>query len=72
MSSRALDAGSHQGTVLTLRVKDSDVSAFASDKMNFEDFSKKVTVNQYAGTGYGLTSVNSWILNGRTATSGSR
>jgi hypothetical protein len=68
-SSKAFDTGSQQGTVLTLRVKNSDVSAFATAKLTFEDFSKKVTLNQYAGTGYGLTSVNSWILNGRTATS---
>jgi hypothetical protein len=51
---------------LTLRVRASDVSAFASDQMKAEEFSKKVTVNQYVGSGYGLTSVNSWILNPRT------
>ncbi len=45
-------AGWPRETVLTFRVKGADARAFASDKISFEDFSKKVTVNQYGGGGH--------------------
>jgi hypothetical protein len=56
------------GSVLTLRVKNTDVRSFASGKLSLEDFSKKVSMNAYPGNGYGMTSVNSWIINGRNST----
>jgi len=53
---------SQKGTVLTLRVKKSAVTALVDGKLNLDDFTKAVAVNTYAGNGYGLTSVNSWII----------
>ncbi len=50
-----------KGTVLTLRVKKSDVDAAAKGTLDPEAFAKTATVNTYAGNGYGLTSVNSWL-----------
>ena len=47
-----------QGTVLTLRIKKSDIDALGKDA---EALGKKATVNTYAGNGHGLSSVNSWI-----------
>ena len=49
-----------QGTVLTVRVKKSDIDAFANGKLDFKAFEKKATLNTYLGSGYDLTSVNSW------------
>jgi len=49
------------GTVLTLRVKKSDIDAFARGDINYDAFEKKVDVNTYLGSGYGVTSLNSWI-----------
>jgi hypothetical protein len=49
------------GTVLTMRVKKADVDAFAKGDINYETFEKKVDVNTYLGSGYGVTSLNSWI-----------
>ena len=51
---------SPQGTVLTLRAKKSDVDAFATGKLDFDAFQRKVEQNSYAGSGYGITSINSW------------
>ena len=48
-----------QGTVLTLRVKKSDIDASANGS---EDaLMKKVAINTYSGNGHGVSSVNSWI-----------
>jgi len=49
------------GTVLTLRVKKSDVDAYARGDINYDAFEKKVLLNTYLGSGYGITSLNSWI-----------
>jgi hypothetical protein len=49
-----------QGTVLTVRVKKSDVDAFANGKLDFKAFEKRTTFNTYLGSGYDVTSVNSW------------
>jgi hypothetical protein len=49
-----------QGTVLTLRVKKSDVDAFARGKLDFKAFQKAASFNAYVGSGYDMTSVNSW------------
>ena len=48
------------GTVLTLRVKKSDADAFASGKLDFNAFQQKAEIHAYPGSGYGLTSLNSW------------
>src|SRR5439155_15306987 len=58
---------STQGTVLTLRVKKADVEAFATGKLDLEAFEKKVEQHSYPGSGYGITSINSWSRSG-TAT----
>jgi hypothetical protein len=47
-----------QGTVLTLRIKKSDIDAAGKDT---DALAKKATVSTYAGNGHGLSSVNSWI-----------
>jgi hypothetical protein len=49
------------GTVLTMRVKKADVDAFAKGDINYDAFEKKVELNTYLGSGYGVTSLNSWI-----------
>lgn len=49
------------GTVLTMRVKKADVDAFARGDINYDAFEKKVELNTYLGSGYGVTSLNSWI-----------
>ncbi len=51
---------SSQGTVLAMRVKKSDVDAFASGKLDFDAFEKKVEQHSYPGNGYGVSSINSW------------
>jgi hypothetical protein len=56
-----------KGTVLTLRVKKSDIDSFSAGKLSLEEFTKKVAMTAYAGNGYGITSVNSWIQSGRNA-----
>jgi len=50
-----------QGTVLTLRVKKSDIDAFAKGDMDEQAFTKTVTFNNYAGAGNDVTSINSWV-----------
>jgi hypothetical protein len=50
-----------RGTVLTLRVKKSDVDAFAKGNLSYEEFQQRATVNAYVGSGHGITSLNSWI-----------
>ena len=54
-----------RGTVLTLRVKKSDVDAFAKGNLSYEEFQQRATVNAYVGSGHGITSLNSWIDGGR-------
>jgi len=51
-------ASSH-GTVLTMRLKKSDIDAAGKD--GADALAKKAIVNTYAGNGHGLSSVNSWI-----------
>jgi hypothetical protein len=53
-----------RGTVLTLRVKKSDVDAFAKGNLSYEEFQQRATVNAYVGSGHGITSLNSWIDGG--------
>jgi hypothetical protein len=50
-----------QGTVLTLRAKKSDIDAAAKGSLDDAAFTRKITMNSYAGNGHGLTSVNSWL-----------
>jgi len=56
-------ASSH-GTVLTLRLKKSDIDAAGKD--GGDALAKKAIVNTYAGNGHGLSSVNSWIKSSST------
>jgi hypothetical protein len=55
-----LSRTSSQGTVLTIRVKKSDVDAFAKNNLDFEAFQKKAEQQSYTGSGYGVSSINSW------------
>jgi hypothetical protein len=57
--------GSSQGTVMTIRVKKSDVDGFNEGNIAFDDFQKSAKVSVYPGYGHGITSVNSWIQKGR-------
>jgi len=50
------------GTVLTLRVKKSDVDGFANGTIDMAGFEKKIAMNSYLGNGYGITSLNSWTI----------
>ncbi len=49
------------GTVLSLRAQKRDIDQFAAGKLDFEAFQAKANITTYAGAGYGLTSVNSWV-----------
>jgi hypothetical protein len=49
-----------QGTVLALRVKRADVDAFAKGELTLEQFESRVSTHTYLGSGYGITSLNSW------------
>jgi len=49
-----------RGTVLTIRVKKSDIDAFAADKLDLDKFKQNASITTYVGNGYGVTSVNSW------------
>jgi hypothetical protein len=54
-------ANAGKGSVLTLRAKKSDIDAFAAGKLDAAAFKEKVAVTAYAGSGVGITSINSWI-----------
>ena len=54
-------ANAGKGSVLTLRAKKSDIDAFAAGKLDAAAFKAKVTATAYAGSGVGITSINSWI-----------
>lgn len=56
-----VDGASSKGTVLTLRARKSDIDAFASGQLNTDAFKAKVNMTAYAGSGSGITSINSWI-----------
>ncbi len=43
------DSSSGRGTIMTVRVKKSDVDAFAKGKLDLDGFRKKATVTTYAG-----------------------
>lgn len=45
----AEDGPPARGTIMTIRVKKSDVDAFAKGKLNLDDFSKKASITTYAG-----------------------
>jgi len=57
-------ADTGRGTVLTLRATKSDITAFASGKLDPDAFKAKVRTASYVGSGYGVTSVNSWATSG--------
>jgi hypothetical protein len=47
-----------QGTVLTIRVKKTDVDAFAKDELDMKAFQERTAINSYAGAGYSINGVN--------------
>ena len=53
-----------KGTVLTIRVKKSDIDDFAANKLDATKFKEKATIAAYLGNGYSVTSVNSWAKSG--------
>ncbi len=56
-----VDAGVDKGSVLTLRARKADIDAAASGKLDADAFKAKVNLTAYAGSGTGITSINSWI-----------
>lgn len=54
-------ANAGKGSVLTLRAKKSDIDDYAAGKLDASAFKAKVAVTAYAGSGVGITSINSWI-----------
>lgn len=61
------NAAYQKGTVITIRVKKSEIDSFAQGKVSLDDFTKQVSIAAYPGSGYGITSVNSWIQSGRNS-----
>ena len=59
-----VDAGQRRGTVLAMRVKKSDIDAFAAGTLDAAKFKEKAAIATYYGSGYDVTSVNSWTKNG--------
>jgi hypothetical protein len=53
---------SQNGTVLTLRAKRGDIEAFAAGKLGLDEFTKLVQTQSYFGNGYGVLSLNSWMM----------
>ena len=49
------------GTVLAIRTTKSDIDALVAGKLDPEQFKAKAAFTAYRGSGYGLTSVNSWL-----------
>jgi hypothetical protein len=56
-----LESGVDKGSVMTLRARKTDIDAFASGKIDADDFRAKVSLTAYLGSGTGITSINSWI-----------
>jgi hypothetical protein len=56
-----------RGTILTVRVKKSDVDAFAKGKLNADEFRKKAAITTYAGNavgGAGFPAATSGLIGG--------
>ena len=53
---------SQNGTVMTLRARRGDIEAFARGKTSYEDFARLVQTQSYFGNGYGVLSLNSWMM----------
>src|SRR4051812_20350974 len=53
---------SQNGTVMTLRARRGDIEAFAHGKTSLDEFSKLVQTQSYFGNGYGVLSLNSWMM----------
>lgn len=60
----ASEPGATKGTVMTLRVRKSDIDALAAGKLDADAFKTKVSTATYLGSGTGITSINSWLLDG--------
>ena len=59
--------GVGDGSVLSLRVRKSDVDAFAKGGLSLETFRSRATPHAYAGAGHGVTSVNTWLQSSHPA-----
>jgi hypothetical protein len=57
-------SGSDPGTVMTFKARKADIDAFAKGEMDYDAFAGKVITTAYAGSGYGITSINSWLQSG--------
>jgi hypothetical protein len=53
---------SQNGTVMTLRARRGDIESFARGKTSLDEFSKLVQTQSYFGNGYGVLSLNSWMM----------
>jgi len=53
-----------RGTVLAIRVKKSDIDKFAAGKLDASKFKERAVIAAYCGSGYDVTSVNSWVRSG--------
>ena len=54
------NADLRQGTVMTIRVKKTDVDAFAKGAIDLKTFQARATLNVYVGAGYNTSSINTW------------
>lgn len=59
-----VSGGSGRGTVLTLRVAKGDIDACAAGKLDQDAFEKKIHATTYVGSGYNVSSINSWSSGG--------
>jgi hypothetical protein len=57
---RRLAANARQGTVMTIRVKKSEVDSFAKAKLNLQEFQRRSTTTFYFGSGHSAQSLNTW------------
>ncbi len=57
-SSLGRDSG--RGTVLTIRVRKSDLDALAKGDLKPEDFAKQAIFHAYEGSGHDLAGLNAW------------
>ena len=48
--------------MLSLRARKADIDAFSSGKLEYDSFKTKVSTAAYVGSGAGMTSINSWLL----------
>jgi hypothetical protein len=62
-TNRDLASRARRGTVMTFRIKKSDVDSFSKQKLSFDEFQTRAVINSYFGSGYATTSLNTWSQN---------